>query len=90
VGLAPGNTAEYVAKIEFRLTKVLDGCRFTKTADIQSSAIVEYLGTLRDIGKSVRAANDYLAAVKESLSVGPDALVSDAFKRAEKLNGRAI
>ncbi len=61
---AKGNTADYVGKMLFRLTAVLDGCRFVKIGDVQSSAVVEYLGTLRTAGKSVKTANDYLAAVK--------------------------
>lgn len=61
---AKGNTPDYVEKMLFRLTAVLDGCRFTKAADVQPSAVVEFLGTLRRDGKSVKTANDYLAAVK--------------------------
>jgi len=61
---AKGNTEEYVAKTHSRLQVVLDGCRFTNLADVQSSAVVEFLGTLRGQGKSVKTANDYLAAVK--------------------------
>jgi site-specific recombinase XerD len=61
---AKGDTEEYVAKMFFRLTAVLDGCRFTKIADVQSSAVVEFLGTLRSQGKSVKTANDCLAAAK--------------------------
>ncbi len=61
---AKGNTDEYVAKMLFRLTAVLDGCRFVKIADIQSSAVVEFLGRLRGQGKSVKTANDYLSAMK--------------------------
>ncbi len=61
---AKGNTPEYVAKMHFRLTAVLDGCRFFKIGDVQPSAVVEYLGVLRGEGKSVKTANDYLAAVK--------------------------
>jgi site-specific recombinase XerD len=61
---AKGNTKEYVARILYRLTAVLDGCRFVKIGDVQASAVVEYLGTLRSEGKSVKTANDYLAAVK--------------------------
>src|ERR1019366_55284 len=61
---ANGNTEEYVAKMLFRLTAVLDGCRFVKVADVQSFAVIEFLGTLRGQGKSVKTANDYLAAVK--------------------------
>src|SRR5450631_2438728 len=51
---AKGNTEDYVAKMLFRLTAVLDGCRFVKIGDVQSSALVEYLGTLRKEGKSVK------------------------------------
>jgi integrase len=61
---AKGNTEEYVAKMLFRLTAVLDACRFVKIGDVQSSAVVEYLGILRGEGKSVKTANDYLAAMK--------------------------
>ncbi len=61
---AKGNTEEYVAKMLFRLTAVLDGCRFVKIADVQVSTVVEFLGTLRNEGKSVKTANDYLAAAK--------------------------
>jgi integrase/recombinase XerD len=61
---AKGNTSEYVAKMLFRLTAALDVCRFHKIADIQSSAVVEFLGALRREGKSVKTANDYLATVK--------------------------
>lgn len=58
------NTERYVAKTLFRLTAVLDGCRFVKIADVQPSAVVEFLGTLRGQGKSVKTTNDYLAAAK--------------------------
>jgi integrase/recombinase XerD len=61
---AKQNTADYVALSFARLTAILDGCRFTKIGDVQASAVVEYLGTLRNEGKSVKTANDYLAAVK--------------------------
>lgn len=61
---AKGNTEEYVAKILFRLIAILDGCRFVRIVDVQPSALVEFLGTLRRQGKSVKTANDYLAAAK--------------------------
>lgn len=61
---AKGNTADYVAKMLFRLTAVLDGCRFVRIGEIQTSAVVEYLGRLRREGKSVKTANDYLATIK--------------------------
>ena len=58
--------ADYVAlTFAQSWTAVLDGCRFTKIRrHVQASAVVEYLGTLRKEGKSVKTANDYLAAVK--------------------------
>ncbi len=61
---AKRNTSDYVALTFARLTAILDGCRFTKIGDVQASAVVEYLGALRNEGKSVKTANDYLAAVK--------------------------
>ena len=61
---AKQNTVDYVALTFARLTAILDCCRFTKIGDVQASAVVEYLGTLRTEGKSVKTANDYLAAVK--------------------------
>jgi len=66
---AKGNTADYVELVVFRLTSVLDGCRFVRIADVQSSAVVEYLALLRQGGqdvasKSVKTANEYLAAAK--------------------------
>ena len=59
-----GNTPEYVVLTCTRLTAVLDACRFVKMVDLQSSAVMEFLGRLRAEGKSIKTANDYLAAVK--------------------------
>ncbi len=66
---AKGNTALYVKMTLYRLTAVVDGCRFVRTADIQPSAVVEFLARLRrgtddEPGKSVKTANEYLAAAK--------------------------
>jgi integrase len=61
---AKGNTADYVALTLARLTSILDGCGFFKIADLQSSAVIEFLGAIRNEGRSVKTANDYLAAVK--------------------------
>ena len=61
---AKGNTADYVGKVFFRLTEAMGGCRFVKIVDIQPSAVVEFLASLRREGKSVKTANDYLAAIK--------------------------
>ncbi len=60
---AKGNTSDYVARTFSRLTAILDGCRFIKIGDIQSSAAVEFLGSLRQ-SKNTKTVNDYLAAVK--------------------------
>jgi integrase len=61
---AKGNTALYVQLLSFRLNAVLDGCRFVRVADLQASAVVEFLARLRDAGKSIKTANEYLAAAK--------------------------
>jgi integrase len=62
---AKGNTDTYVALIHFRLTALLDGCRFLHVADIQASAVVEFLAQLRQRQeKSIKTANEYLAAAK--------------------------
>jgi integrase len=66
---AKGNTADYVGLVLFRLTALLDGCRFVRVADVQASAVVEFLSRLRQhgadaAGKSVKTANEYLAAAK--------------------------
>ena len=61
---AKGNTADYVALMFGRLSAILDGCQFVKIGDIQASAVVEFLGTLRGQGKSTKTTNDYLSAVK--------------------------
>jgi hypothetical protein len=66
---AKENTTDYVARMTFRLTTVLDDCQFVRVADIQASAVVEFLARLRQggqdtPGKSVKTANEYLAAVK--------------------------
>src|SRR4051812_10701997 len=62
---AKGNTPEYVALASFRLLAVLDGCRFVRMADLQASAVVEFLARLRQgtadvAGRSVKTANEYL------------------------------
>ncbi len=66
---AKGNTAEYVGKVLYRLTAVLDECRFVRISEIQASALVEFLARLRQgdkagHGKSIKTANDYLSAAK--------------------------
>lgn len=70
---AKGNTPEYVAKVLFRLTAVLDCCGFGRIVDVMPSAVLSFLAELRrdsqgeagDVrGKSVKTANDYLAAIK--------------------------
>jgi integrase len=61
---AKQNTSDYVALTFARLSTVLDGCRFVRPADLQPSAVVEFLEQLRRGGKSLKTVNDYLAAVK--------------------------
>jgi integrase len=63
---AKGNTPEYVALVVFRLTAVLDSCRFIRVGDVQASAVVTFLAELRggEEGKSIKTANEYLAAAK--------------------------
>jgi site-specific recombinase XerC len=61
---AKGNTALYVQLVLFRLTAVLDECRFVRIADFQASAVIEFLAHLREGGKSTKTANEYLAAAK--------------------------
>jgi hypothetical protein len=54
-----GNVPAYVSASRFRLMAILDGCRFTRTADIHASAIVDFLAGLRDKGKSATLADKY-------------------------------
>lgn len=66
---AKGNTPDYVTLVLFRLKAVLDGCRFVRVADVQASAVVEFLAHIRqdrkdEPGVSVKTANEYLAAAK--------------------------
>src|SRR5262245_54157201 len=66
---AKGNTPDYVTLVLFRLTAVLDSCRFVRVADVQASAVVEFLARIRqdrkdESGVSVKTANEYLAAAK--------------------------
>jgi integrase len=63
---AKSNTPPYVQLILFRLYAVLDDCRFVRVADVQAAAVVEFLARLRagPKGKSVKTANEYLAAAK--------------------------
>jgi integrase len=61
---AKRNTSDYVERIAFRLSAVLDGCRFIHIGDVQPSAVLSFLADLRAGGKGLKTANDYLAAVK--------------------------
>jgi integrase len=61
---AKGSTADYVNMTASRLTKLLDDCRFVRIGDIQASAVVEFVAGLKEAGRSVKTANDYVAAVK--------------------------
>ena len=59
-----GNVSRYVTTFQYRLTAILDNCRFVRIADLQASAVVEFLGGLRRGGASIKTANDYLATAK--------------------------
>jgi integrase len=45
---AKGNTADHVQKTVARCTAIVEGCKFTSTDDLQPSAVVEFLGRLRE------------------------------------------
>jgi integrase len=61
---AKGNTGAYVELILFRLTALLDACHFVRIADVQPSGVLSFLADLRESGKSLKTANEYLAAMK--------------------------
>jgi site-specific recombinase XerD len=61
---AKGNVGAYVATVGFRLTAVLDGCRFIKIGDIQASGVLDFLAALKAKGKSHKTVNDYLHVAK--------------------------
>lgn len=61
---AKGNTPGHVDRTLARLLACLDACRFVRILDMQQSAVVEFLGQLRNEGKSIATANYYLTAVK--------------------------
>jgi excisionase family DNA binding protein len=49
---AKGNVAEYVQKTFSQILTILDGCRFVRIADLQPSAVVEFLAALRQASQS--------------------------------------
>ncbi len=59
-----GNTPDHVATTLSRLFACLDGCRFVRITDLQPSAVVSFLADLRATGRSLKTANEYLAAAK--------------------------
>jgi integrase len=66
---AKGNTDKHVSLTRTRAQACLDGCQFVRIADLRASAVVEFLSRLRTdtaegAGKSVKTANEYLAATK--------------------------
>ncbi len=66
---AKGNRPAYVDMVLSRLTAVLDGCRFVRMADVQSSAVLDFAADLRRDkpdaeGVSLKTANDYMDAAK--------------------------
>jgi len=68
------NTPSYVEMTCFRLAAVLDGCGFVRIRDIDPGPALEFLAGLRKsgndaagnrvAGKSIKTANEYLAAAK--------------------------
>jgi integrase/recombinase XerD len=61
---AKRDTDDYVSRTYARLSAILDGCNFVRLGDVQPSLVIEFLDRLRRDGKSIKTANDYLAAVK--------------------------
>ena len=59
-----GNTGKHVSLSATRIQSCLDGCHFVKIADVQTSAVLAFLADLRTAGKSLKTANEYLAATK--------------------------
>ncbi len=50
---ARGNTEEHVNKTHARARAVVEGCRFVRIADLQPSAVVEFLAGLRAEGERI-------------------------------------
>ena len=61
---AKRNTPDYVSLTLARLYAVLDGCRFVNLSEIQPSAVWSSSTDCAATGKSLKTANDYLAAAK--------------------------
>lgn len=62
---AKGNTARHVTKTMARVLACLDGCQFIKAPDVQASAVLDFLASLRQSkGASILTANYYLGAFK--------------------------
>ena len=59
-----GNVGRYVATVEYRLTSIIDTCKFVRIADVQESAIVDLLAQLLRDDTSIKTANDWLATIK--------------------------
>jgi site-specific recombinase XerD len=59
-----GNVDRYVATVEYRLTSILDSCRFVRIGDVQASAVGDLVARLRREGTSIKTANDSLATIK--------------------------
>ncbi len=64
---AKGNKKGYVDTVLARLTRIVEGCGFTRWGDIQASQVQRYLAGLRDgeDGISAQTFNFYLQAVKQ-------------------------
>jgi integrase len=50
---AKGNSVEYVQKTCSQIGALLDGCRFIRIADLQPSAVIEFLAKLRQVAEPV-------------------------------------
>jgi len=72
---AKGNTPKHFSVTQTRVQACLDGCKFVRISDVQTSAVLSFLADLRHPkegdapnetkkGKSIATANYYLTAIK--------------------------
>src|SRR5262249_49951448 len=82
---AKGNVPEYVQKTCSQIRAVLDGCRFVRIADLQPSAVVEFLARLRQSAEPapLDPAKDLFTAkeVAALLQIKPEAIGRMARRR---------
>jgi integrase/recombinase XerD len=86
-----GLTDEHVRRTRRLIQSVLDGCGFTKAADLDGAKVAGFLADLKAKGKSARTVNAYGTAIK---SLGrwlwrSDRLRTDPMKLVGKLNEKA-